>query len=228
MAEEKKPDKKEKPKGWDFDPIELFILLIFISAVGSGIIGALILYFESGEISFYGYRLSNFVQFIKDNAFFFRILGFGVVGASALGTFVLNKKGDAIWRAEKAKLYPEKMPISDPDSKWVAGDEELLNKWQKIVAKSESQNEAEWKMAIIEADVMLDDLLNQLQLPGDTMADKLKAVEKSDFLTIEYAWEAHKARNMIAHDGGNFILSQREARRIISLYEAVFKEFKMI
>jgi len=36
------------------------------------------------------------------------------------------------------------------------------------------------------------------------MGDKLKAVEKSDFNSIELAWEAHKARNMIAHEGSDF------------------------
>ena len=67
-----------------------------------------------------------------------------------------------------------------------------------------------------------------LNLHGDTIGDKLKAVEKSDFLTIDNAWEAHKARNQIAHDGADFQLNQREAMRIISLYESVFREFQMI
>ena len=75
---------------------------------------------------------------------------------------------------------------------------------------------------------MLDELLEKLQLPGDTMGEKLKAVEKSDFNTIDNAWEAHKFRNMIAHEGQNFMVNQREIRRIISLYETVFKEFAII
>jgi hypothetical protein len=75
---------------------------------------------------------------------------------------------------------------------------------------------------------MLDDLLGSLRLPGETMGEKLKAVEKSDFNTIDFAWEAHKARNMIAHEGPEFLLNQRETRRIISLYESVFREFEII
>ena len=66
---------------------------------------------------------------------------------------------------------------------------------------------------------MLDELLNKLQLPGDTTGEKLKAVEPSDFTTIESAWEAHKARNVIAHEGSNILFNQREALRIVSLYE---------
>ena len=98
----------------------------------------------------------------------------------------------------------------------------------KILTLSESQNQSDWRLAIIEADIILDELLQKLQLPGDTMGEKLKAVEKSDFTTIESAWEAHKARNMIAHNGSDFLINQREIRHIISLYEAVFKEFFLI
>ena len=75
---------------------------------------------------------------------------------------------------------------------------------------------------------MLGELLEKLGLPGETMGERLKAVEKSDFTTIEYAWEAHKFRNVIAHGGNDFLINQREIRRIISLYEAVFKEFFLI
>jgi hypothetical protein len=81
---------------------------------------------------------------------------------------------------------------------------------------------------VIEADIILDSLLEKLNLPGQTMGDKLKAVERSDFLTIDQAWEAHKARNNIAHQGGEFLFNQREARRIIALYGEVFKEFHLI
>lgn len=101
-------------------------------------------------------------------------------------------------------------------------------KWQKILTHIESLNENDWKLAIIEADIMLDDILNKLSLPGDTMGDKMKAVEKSDFNTIDLAWEAHKIRNQIAHEGSDFTLTQHEVRRVIGLYESIFKEFQVI
>ncbi len=101
-------------------------------------------------------------------------------------------------------------------------------KWQHILDCMESLNANDWKQAILEADTMLADILDRLALPGDTIGDKLKAVEQSDFLTIEHAWEAHKVRNQIAHEGSSFILSQREALRVMNLYKAVFEEFQII
>ncbi len=120
---------------------------------------------------------------------------------------------------EKALMYPE---ITTPDSV------EINPRWCKIINYIESLNENDWRLAIVDADIMLDDLLDKLSLPGDTIGDKLKAVEKSDFTTIDNAWEAHKMRNQVAHGGSEFMLNQREARRIVELYRTVFEEFKII
>jgi hypothetical protein len=120
---------------------------------------------------------------------------------------------------EKASLYPQ-VPADD-----------VLNinpRWQSIETHIESQNENDWRLAIIDADIMLDELLDNLSVTGETIGDKLKRVEKSDFNTIDNAWEAHKVRNQIAHEGQNFLLTAREARRIIELYRSVFEEFKII
>ncbi|PIP73707.1 MAG: hypothetical protein COW88_01115 [Candidatus Lloydbacteria bacterium CG22_combo_CG10-13_8_21_14_all_47_15] len=100
--------------------------------------------------------------------------------------------------------------------------------WHKIVDQSQSTNPNDWRLSIIEADVMLDELLDVQGYTGDTMADKMKQVELSDFNTIDDAWEAHKARNRIAHEGSRYELNQREVRRIIELYERVFREFHFI
>ncbi|MHB1316483.1 MAG: hypothetical protein ACYCZW_01360 [Minisyncoccota bacterium] len=99
--------------------------------------------------------------------------------------------------------------------------------WDRVKLYIESYNESEWRLAVIEADIMLAELLDTMNLGGDSIGDKLKGVEKSDFTTLDLAWEAHKIRNQIAHDP-SFMLTQREAKRVIGLYEAVFKEFAFV
>ena len=100
--------------------------------------------------------------------------------------------------------------------------------WERITNYVQSENQSDWRLAILEADIMLRGILDKLFLPGETIGDKLKAVEKSDFITIDKAWEAHKIRNQIAHGGESFILTQREAKRVIELYRSVFEEFHII
>jgi hypothetical protein len=101
-------------------------------------------------------------------------------------------------------------------------------RWERVLSHTISQNENDWRLAIMEADIMLGDLLETMSLPGNTIGDKLKAIEKSDFLTLDNAWEAHKVRNLIAHEGMNHKITQKEVNRVIDLYKSVFDEFKII
>jgi len=101
-------------------------------------------------------------------------------------------------------------------------------KWEEIIKHINSSNTAEWRQAIIEADIILDELLTASGYHGDSIGEKLRSVEPSDFLTLDSAWSAHKVRNKIAHDGSKFELNEREAKATITHFEAVFKEFKII
>ena len=101
-------------------------------------------------------------------------------------------------------------------------------RWQSVIEHVNSENESDWRLAILECDIVLSEALVKMGYHGETVSDMLKGVEKSDFPTLEAAWEAHKVRNAIAHEGANFVLSAREAKRVVALYESVFKDFKFI
>ncbi len=109
----------------------------------------------------------------------------------------------------------------------VKKEEEQKDKieWEIILNHLDSENQAEWKLAIIEADSILDDILKKIGYEGETLADRLKSA--GDGEVVQQAWEAHKIRNMIAHKGGTEI-THREAKRVIELYRAVFKKFGYI
>ena len=100
-------------------------------------------------------------------------------------------------------------------------------RWEHIREEANSDNEQSWRLAILEADIMLNELLDSLGYKGETMADKMRSAEKGDFRTLDQAWEAHRFRNRIAHEAG-MILNSREVRRVIDMYERVFREFQFI
>jgi hypothetical protein len=104
-------------------------------------------------------------------------------------------------------------------------DAELHAKWVKIQTHINSPNPSDWRLAILEADIMLFDVLDKMGFQGDSIGEKLKGVKKGDFLTLNHAWEAHKVRNKIAHEGSDFDLSEREAKIVVDLYKKVFEEF---
>lgn len=100
-------------------------------------------------------------------------------------------------------------------------------RWEKIKQKMDSENPSDWNVAIIDADKILDEMLVSMGYQGENLGERLKAVESSDFLTLNEAWEAHKIRNQIAHED-SFVLTKREAKAAVSKYEQVFKEFNYI
>lgn len=101
-------------------------------------------------------------------------------------------------------------------------------RWKRVLEQAGGSNPEGWRLAILEADIMLNELLDLQGYKGETMADKMKQVDRASFNSIEDAWEGHKIRNRIAHEGTAANLSHREVRRVIALYERVFKEFKYI
>lgn len=96
--------------------------------------------------------------------------------------------------------------------------------WERIRQNGYSEEESRWRLAIIEADIYMDKLLDQKGYVGETVSDKLKQLSENQLSSIQYAWEAHKIRNKIAHEGADFVLTFPETRRVILLYEVVFRE----
>ncbi len=149
------------------------------------------------------------------------LTGIGVVW----GTFALRALRKI--EAEEEALYGA--PPEGLIEETFAHDNKKENKrWLHVLELSNSTNPADWRVAIIEADIMLDELLKTCGYTGEGIGEKLKSVEPSDMLTLDNAWEAHKVRNRIAHSGSSFELNERETQRVITLYESVFKEFEII
>lgn len=98
------------------------------------------------------------------------------------------------------------------------------DRWEKVEKLFASNNESDWRLGIIEADAMLDNLITTLGYPGSNLGERLKGIERGDFPTLNEAWEAHKVRNRIAHEGMNFHMTEREARQTKLNYETVFRD----
>lgn len=108
------------------------------------------------------------------------------------------------------------------------GNIAMAAKWQSVKDHMASENPNDWRQAIMDADIILDDLLTKMGYKGESIGEKLKRVEKGDFESIDDAWEAHKVRNRIAHEGTAFDLNLHDAQKAIAHYRRVFEEFYYI
>jgi hypothetical protein len=89
---------------------------------------------------------------------------------------------------------------------------------------SNSENPQDRKIAVMDADNILDEMVTQMGYSGDTLGERMKNIETSDFRTLQDAWQAHRFRNRIAHEG--LEVSRRDAKIVIGLFEKVFQEFE--
>lgn len=156
------------------------------------------------------------IDFANDFRFWFTTVALIFSGILAAVIIVITMRINRI-RYNEIRAIWEALPSKQ--------EEHYDEKWLRIEQFVNSNNPNDWKQAILEADSMLDNLVIQLGLTGETMGERLKNIPRGDFATIDLAWEAHLVRNKIAHEGSDFILTRREARRIINLYRQVFDEF---
>lgn len=107
-------------------------------------------------------------------------------------------------------------------------DEGVNPRWEHIESLMDDANPSHWREAIIEADIMLDDALGRRGYVGDGVGEKLKAVGAGELHTLQDAWDVHKIRNQIAHEGSAFDLSETLAHRTIARYGSILRELKAI
>jgi len=207
-----------------YDPLEILRLIYRLLFGGSSAV-------SNGATDWVS-RTSNSIAIFFDNLPFYLInffakyvvFSFFLVIALTIILVVYEIKKREMKQKIMSKVLP---PESEEDEESDEAEVENL-KWKLVEEHINSDDANKWKLAILEADIILSELLDSLNLPGNGVGEKLKAVEESDFDHIEEAWEAHKIRNAIAHQGSDFLLTQREAKRVIRLYKSVFEEFRII
>ena len=101
-------------------------------------------------------------------------------------------------------------------------------RWNYILTLIESPNESDWRMAILEADTFMEEVLKDKDLTGTTVSELLESAKSNGYASIQSAWDAHLVRNKIAHQGSEYPISQVEGRRVIKLFQNFFEELKVI
>lgn len=98
--------------------------------------------------------------------------------------------------------------------------------WQKIMKKLETANESEYKLLVIEADEMLDDILEKAGFSGQTLDERLKKLSEGILSNIDEIQEAHKIRNRIIHDP-DYRLDLDQTKKALTAYEQALYDLQM-
>ncbi|OHA89686.1 MAG: hypothetical protein A2741_01885 [Candidatus Zambryskibacteria bacterium RIFCSPHIGHO2_01_FULL_43_27] len=221
---------KDKPKGGanplpTTDPWATLVIIFIVATIVGGIyarVASLLERWKEGRLGWEEWLASIFGDTFMD---VMKIISILISVLSVIGIVILVRALTKINKAQN-EIYRPKI-VSEGGV--VESEEQPKNRrWEKVVEHMNSENPNDWKFAILEADIILDELLDFMGYRGETVADKLKLVESGDFDNLDAAWEAHKVRNQIAHEGADFLITEREARRVIALYRKIFDEFLFI
>ncbi len=106
--------------------------------------------------------------------------------------------------------------------------EDRLLKWEKIKKHMDSENSSDWRMAILEADSLLDDIIEKIGYEGKTFGDRLTHISSAQFRSLDDVWYAHKIRNKIAHEGADYEITKDAMEKIMEIYKKAFEELEYL
>ena len=93
--------------------------------------------------------------------------------------------------------------------------------WGRVLELATSENINDRKHAILEADILLGEVLQEYGYKEKSLGEKILQARK-DGLDMRDASHAHTIRNKIAHLGAKYAISSKEAYEVIKMYEKSF------
>ena len=121
------------------------------------------------------------------------------------------------------KLEEIKMELNPPKP----GEGKYDARWKEVAEHLTSFREAEWKFAVIEADKIVETALQEAGFPGETIGERMTLISRDQLTSIDNLWQAHKLRNIIAHDP-NHQVTYGEVRQAIEGYEKALRELGVL
>lgn len=103
----------------------------------------------------------------------------------------------------------------------------MRKSWDKILRRIETGEESEYKLAIIEADDLVDSILKRMGYAGENLGDRLSRLSSAILPNIQELQRAHQIRNTIVHDP-YYSLVLDEARKTLEVYEQAMRDLQAL
>ncbi len=166
---------------------------------------------------------NGFIQFLSTVWDIWSIIAFVLSALFIYGIIYSYLRLNKLQEKESQELYNEEQLWKNLNN-----DSQENRRWNEIQSHISSDNPNDWKLAIIEADIILGEVLENVGYAGHSIGDQLKGAKSANFTTIQDAWDAHLIRNKIAHSSDDFVLTHSVAKEAMIKYKRVFKEFDAI
>lgn len=107
------------------------------------------------------------------------------------------------------------------------GIKKYTKEWKKIIDLIETDDPHNYRIAIIQADDLLSEVLSQLGYKGDTIEQQLEKTGEYLISNKEDVIKAHKIREDLIYDPA-FQITKDKAKEIISIYETALRDLEYI
>lgn len=94
---------------------------------------------------------------------------------------------------------------------------EMRRRWREVEQMARQPGELGRKMAVIEADKLLDQALKSLSMAGTTLGERLKFAAYK-YPDLRDVWPAHRLRNQLAHEASTH-LDEGMARHALAQFK---------
>ena len=99
--------------------------------------------------------------------------------------------------------------------------------WEDIQSKIATGKESEAKLALIEADTLLEEVLGKQGYLGENLDEKLQKINIDILKILPEVKEAHKTVSNIIHDP-SYRLDMEEAKQNVAVYKEAFIELQVL
>ncbi len=104
---------------------------------------------------------------------------------------------------------------------------QISKEWEDVRKRLKSGQESEYKLAVIEADMMLNEILKKMGYEGETLGERLNGMTSVTFSNISEIKSSHNIRNDIIHDP-DYRLKLEETERVIFSYETALSDLEAL
>lgn len=102
----------------------------------------------------------------------------------------------------------------------------IKKRWQEIEEMLNRPGEMNYKLAVMEADKLLDFVLKSMSMSGNDMGQRIRFASFK-YRRLKKVWWAHVLRNQLVHEA-TFSLDHATARRAIKTFERALRELGAI
>jgi hypothetical protein len=102
-----------------------------------------------------------------------------------------------------------------------------LRAWKHIIMRVRTKDPTQLKLAIMEADLVMDEVLKESGYRQDTTDERYKELNTAVLSNADKIKEAHKVRNRCAQEP-DFAISYDDALEVLKVYKVAFQEYGLL